>query len=91
MINYKTYWALLNELHPFHRAYFLLNPHRIIDRPLYFALKTLSSVHPKLISSKIVDEAIDYNTKLKNGKIMPKKIQFERFQGLKELGLPLRD
>ena len=66
-ISYNVYINFLGQSPPKHQAYYLFNPRRILDRPLYFALTCVSLNHPALVSYNLVDEVYELNKKIRLG------------------------
>lgn len=66
-IYYHIYVNYLNRSPPKHTAYYLFNPRRVLDRPLYFALTCYSHHHPKLVSYKLIDEVDCFNKQIRSG------------------------
>jgi hypothetical protein len=74
---------------PAHKAYYLLNPTRFIDRPMYYALESCYPAHPKLIDSQIVDDVIIYNESASLRARTPLKTMLAKLTDLRELQLPV--
>ena len=68
-ISYPAYMQYLGQSPPHHRAYYLLNPSKIRDRPLYFALICVNPNHPSLVTYKLANEVERLNDLIRKGTI----------------------